>query len=104
MNLYHQYIKEVLNREVIETSSGFITYGVFGDECSVFDMYVIPEARRQNLCTEFLNLVEEIARTKNCKFISASAITGPGFNTLVKNGYTPVKETSTGIILKKDIK
>jgi hypothetical protein len=71
-NLYKQYLKEEENRDTIETEFGFITYSIYGEECYIAEVYVLPEFRcRQNSLT-LKEIVKVEALEAGCRFLTAN--------------------------------
>jgi GNAT superfamily N-acetyltransferase len=72
MNLYFEYIKEREGTEGIQFNDGFITYRIVDDECYIADMFVKKESRQSGIASKMISKIEEIAKEKNCKSISAN--------------------------------
>ncbi len=66
MSLYKDYIKETQNGTILETEDGFITYFIFGKECFLSDVYVVPEKRRTGTALEFQKKITEIVKPLGC--------------------------------------
>ena len=67
MSLYGDYIKERLNKHILETDRGFATY-VFTDEKTVYidDIYVCPEFRKSHEASILANKIISIAKDRGC--------------------------------------
>lgn len=67
MSLFADYIKERLNKDIIETDQGFATF-YYPDATTVYleDLYVIPSARRSGLARSLTDQVVQIAKDKGC--------------------------------------
>ena len=70
--LYAEYIKERMDCDVLENETGFITYRIIGQECFIADMYVPARLRTAGKGRSLVGELEEIAKLKGCKFISAT--------------------------------
>jgi hypothetical protein len=70
MSLYSQYIKERENGHMIETEDGFITYFIYGKECHMKDIYIVPEKRRSGVALEFQRQIVEKVKPLGCTFLS----------------------------------
>lgn len=75
MSLYGDYIKERLNRYIIENEHGFATYVFCGEdqnECYIIDIYVDPAHRNTKLASKFADEITAIAKSEGCKILSGS--------------------------------
>ena len=72
MSLYAQYIKERENKDIVETDEGFATYQIYGDECYIADIYVIPGARKTGLASQLANQIKGLAKSSGCKILTGS--------------------------------
>lgn len=107
-SLYGKYIKERLNKEIIETDKSFMTYSFVNDACYIEDVYVLPEYRRTNECIDLGNKVEEIAKLKGCKKLYGSIVPSTPYSTinlmgLLKYGWRLDSSESNFIVLVKDL-
>lgn len=64
--LYAKYIEDRLNAKVLEDDLGFIIYKIAGEECFIIDMKAGGNGR------QLVDQLSQIAKNKNCKFISAN--------------------------------
>lgn len=75
MSLYSEYVKECVNWETIEDEDSFITFQFqeLGPvKCmKIIETYVRPQSRGHNKTLELSAKVEQEAKKRNCKFISA---------------------------------
>ncbi len=74
MSLYANYLKERHGVETIETPGGFLTYRIQAPECFLRDIYVAPEARREELGSVMVAKMEQIALEKGCKHVAATIV------------------------------
>ena len=74
-SLYAQFVKETVNWETLEDETSFATYEIqrVGPvSClKIIEMYVIPQARGNDKWRDISKKLEEIAKQKECKTISA---------------------------------
>jgi hypothetical protein len=74
-SLYAQFVKETVNWETLEDETSFATYEIqrVGPvSClKIVEMYVEPKTRGNDKWREISNKLEEIARQRDCKTISA---------------------------------
>lgn len=64
-SLFAQYIKERLDKEIIEDHRGFATYYFIEDCCYCEDIFVKTEYRNQDIAKEMLNKITIIAKERN---------------------------------------
>lgn len=71
---YAKYVKERLGRSIIESESGFITYSFHddGQTCYICDIYIVPEARKRGLATEYANMVKNVAKERGARWLLGS--------------------------------
>lgn len=67
MSLYGDYIKERLNKEIVESDVGFCTYFFVQDGVYIEDLYVKPEYRKGHIAANLADQVAEIAKQKGYK-------------------------------------
>lgn len=72
MSLYAQYIKERENKDIVETDKGFATYQIYGDECYIADIYIVPEMRKSGLASKLANEIKDLAKKSGCKILTGS--------------------------------
>ena len=74
-SLYAQFVKETVNWDTIEDEDSFVTFEfqeVGPVKCmKIIEMFVAPHARGEDKWKDLASKVEEIARQKKCKTISA---------------------------------
>lgn len=74
-SLYAQFVKETVNWETVEDEDSFVTYEiqeVGSVKCiKIIEMFVAKHARGKDKWKKLATKVEEIAREKGCKTISA---------------------------------
>jgi GNAT superfamily N-acetyltransferase len=73
-HMYFDYIKERLGQESKEFDNGFITYSINGDNCSIHELYVKPQARKSGLGSSMVEAVEDEAKINGCKKLWATVI------------------------------
>ncbi len=72
MSLYADYIRERTQKKVLETDYGFCVYQIFGKECYIEEVYVVPEKRREGYATMLGDLVGAIAKGLDCTHLTGS--------------------------------
>src|SRR5210317_1124304 len=74
MSLFGEYIKERLNKSIIEDEHGFATYfPAFNNEYMyIEDIYVKPEFRKKDKASIYADEISEIARKKGIKKLLGS--------------------------------
>ena len=74
-SLYAEFVRETVNWETLEDEDSFVTYELqeIGPvKCiKIIEMYVTPLARGKDKWKELATKVEEIAKQRECKTISA---------------------------------
>jgi ribosomal protein S18 acetylase RimI-like enzyme len=75
LSLYGEYLKERENFEIVESDKGFVSYKIFGEECYIRDLYVLPEYRKSHLASQMADKVAEIAKEHGCKYLTGSVST-----------------------------
>jgi len=73
-SLYGQYIKERLNKDIIETENGFATYYFLNDSCYIENIYVTEDARKSKEATRLADQIAEIAKEKGFKKLCGSVV------------------------------
>ena len=73
---FANYFLEEQNQSVICEDYGFITYHLNGAECCIWNIYIRPEFRKKGLAVELLNIVENLARSKDCKVLTGYTMLG----------------------------
>lgn len=74
MTLFAEYIKERLNKEIIEDERGFATYLFMDDGVYVEDIFVKKEYRDTGVAKEMLDKISMIAKDKGCKKIIGTVV------------------------------
>lgn len=108
MSLLSDYHKEQGLRHVIESESGFVIYQFLGEECYILDAYVVPDKRRTGLCFQMADQVAEHAKSRGCKYLTASAIPQANnptrsIQTFISYGMKLIRAESTAIYFGKEI-
>lgn len=109
LSLYSDYILERENRECIEDPEGFVTFKVFGKECYIQDIYIVPLKRRSNKATELATQVEVIAKERGCTIITGSVCPSAKNSTdsikvLIAYGFKLMKSEPDLIWFAKEVK
>ncbi len=71
-SLYAKYLKERTEIEIIEYDYGFATFSIFGEECYIRDIYIVPEERRKNAASTLADEIVEIARARGCTYLTGT--------------------------------
>lgn len=66
MSLYGEYIKERLNREIIENDKGFATYYFLNDSCYIENIFIKKEFRHSGEASSLADQISQIAKEKKC--------------------------------------
>jgi len=69
---YLDYIEETGVMKVVRSPKGFATYKIYGNECYIEDIYVLPEYRREKVASLLADLVAERARQNGCVMLTGS--------------------------------
>ncbi len=75
MEMYAQYVRERLGREIIYNDKCFLVYTINGDELYVVEIFVRSEFRKTGAMKDLINQVEAIAKEKKCKHITGTIYT-----------------------------
>ena len=67
MSLFGDYIKERLDKSIVENEHGFCTYFFVNDGVYIEDLYVSPEHRKSHVAAKLADQVAEIAKEKGFK-------------------------------------
>lgn len=107
-SLYAQYIKEREDFEMVEDEFGFASYKIFGAECYIRDIYVVPEKRKTAIGTSYMEKITELARESGCTHLTGTVF--PAANgasesmaAILRGGFKIQASTSDKIILMKEI-
>ena len=73
-SLYAQYIKERLNKNIIETEDAFVVYSYENDHVYIEDIYVIPEHRKSGIASILANMIADEAKEKGIKKMLGSVV------------------------------
>ena len=74
MSLYSKYVEERLGKCVYETSLGFATYIIKGEECYIEDIFVLDEARKTGHAAWIADKITEIAKNEGCTYLTGSVV------------------------------
>ena len=72
MRLYAEYIKEIMDMELIKGDDYFYTYKVEDSHIYLQDVYIRKEKRESGLMDSILKEVVEMAKEKNKEFVTSS--------------------------------
>lgn len=107
-SMYNDYIKELHNRETIESDNGFVTYSFEKDSVYIQDIYVIPNMRKSNEASRLADCIAEIAKSRDIKILLGSVI--PSYNNstasmkiLLAYGFKIDSSANNFILLKKEL-
>ena len=73
-SLYGQYIKERLNKEILEDEKGFATYSFIDDGCYIEDIFVSKNYRQHGIAKSMLDKISIIAKEKGCTKLIGSVV------------------------------
>jgi GNAT superfamily N-acetyltransferase len=110
MSMWADYIKETLDKEMLELEEGFVTFfKVPGTTvCYIEDIYTRPEFRRQNITKKLEDLVIKWAKFNGCTQLMGSVSlnrrgTERSVQGLISSGYIISDLADKMIYLKKNI-
>lgn len=66
MSHFGNYIKERLDKNIIEDAHGFATYYFVMPDCYIEDIYVVPEQRKNGVASRYADEIAKIAIQKGC--------------------------------------
>jgi ribosomal protein S18 acetylase RimI-like enzyme len=107
-SLYAEYIKERLNRSIVEDDKGFATYEFLGDHCYVVDIYVKSEFRKSGVGSQYLKIIEKIASDHGySKLLGSVKPSAKGSNDAIKAhlayGFNILSSTDDAIFFEKTV-
>lgn len=105
---YALYLSEREGFSIVESSKGFATYKISGNECYIRDIYVRPEFRDQKIASNMADEIAIIAKEKGCSHLSGSVDTNAnGATTSIKvllaYGFKVLKNNFSMIIFSKEL-
>jgi hypothetical protein len=108
ISLYGQYIKERLNKEIIESEKGFSTYYFINDDCYIEEIYITPEHRHTKEAVRMGIEITKIAVEKGCKRLYGTVVPStPGateaMRMLIAAGFKIDSSINNFICVVKDI-
>ena len=71
-NPYKEYLLERTGLECLEMEDSFILYKIMGDACRIAEIHVSKNKREQGIGTQLTDAVAEIAKSRGCRFLTAS--------------------------------
>lgn len=83
LSLYGRYLKETFGKEIVEDSDGFATFSIVKNECYIETVYVIPESRQKGKAKIYADLISDIAKTRQCKYLTTTI--NPGISTVERS-------------------
>lgn len=106
MSLFGEYIKERLNKSIIENEHGFATYYFVQDFCYIEDIYVVPSMRETNIAKTMADEISKEAISKGYKFLYGSVSTlaanpTQSVKVLLSYGFDVCKAETDAIWFKK---
>jgi len=73
MEMFKAYLNEVHDgKSLISTDYGFATYWIRGEECYIEDIYTKPKYRQEKYASQLADLITQIAKDHNCKYLTGS--------------------------------
>lgn len=107
-SLYGQYIKERLNKDIIETDKGFATYYFVNDSCYIEDIYIKSEFRKSNEASKLADQISIIAKEKGYKKLCGSVVPSSNNSTeslkvLLAYGFKLDSSVNNFIIMVKEL-
>lgn len=67
MSLYALYVREITNKDIMETDSGFATYSFPAPNvCYIEDIYIIPDKRECGAASLIADRIAVIAKERGC--------------------------------------
>ena len=72
MSLYAEYLKEVYDKNVIESDDFLVIYSTKDQVLYLEDLYIKPDKRDQGLGQQVLNSIMQIAKENFCKTLLTS--------------------------------
>lgn len=108
MSQYADYIKEREDFNTIETSYGFITYKIQGDECYARDIYVAPQFRSYKTAYLLIEAVRWAAKAAGCRYLLGTINpetrgAGRSLKLMQYYGFKEIKQVNDLIVLQKEI-
>jgi GNAT superfamily N-acetyltransferase len=68
-DMYKKYLEDKNGEQLVVLPHGFFTYLQVANELWVNDIYVNPEHRRAGIGKEFINQLQSIAKSLDCKYL-----------------------------------
>lgn len=85
MSHFGNYIKERLDKHIIEDENGFATYLYENDYVYIEDIYVVKEKRKENIASAYADKIAQIAKSKGYdKMLGSVCPTAKGATTSLK--------------------
>lgn len=109
MSIYSDYLKEVMNKELLETSEGFALFS-FPDQhtCYIEEIFISPKSRNNNLASNMADQIAIIARERGCNTLMGSVNTSirnptTSIEVLIRYGFKFVCSTPECLFFRKEI-
>jgi GNAT superfamily N-acetyltransferase len=107
MSLYADYIKERLDKNIVETDDGFATFLYLDQHVYIEDIYVVPEKRQAGVAKFLADKVLQQARQKGYKKLLGSVCVGTNgaansLKTLLAYNMYPIKCENQMIYFEKE--
>lgn len=106
--MFFDYIKEREEKDVVKSEFGFMTYRIFGEEMHIYDMYVIPDKRKNGECWNLFFELLEIAKAHKVKYMVGQVVPSMhgstvSLQTILAAGFKLFKAIEDRIILIKEL-
>lgn len=72
MSLFGDYIKERLNKSIVENENGFATYYYVSDVCYIEDIYIVPHMRKSKEASKLADMIAKEAKNHGFKWLYGS--------------------------------
>lgn len=109
MSLFAEYIKERLDKEIMEDHRGFATYCFIDDGCYIEDIFVKKEFRDQDIAKEMLDKISVIAKERNISKLIGTVVPSANGSTdslsaAFSYGFKLDSSSQNLIVFTKDLK
>lgn len=74
MTKYAKYLEELKGYKMYEDEKGFVTYGIMDDGIYIEDIYVLPEFRKQNIASNYADIIAKKAKQEGYKYLYGSVV------------------------------
>lgn len=106
MSLHSQYLKEIINKDVIELAEGFAVYSFSNDSCYIEEIFVLKEHRATGIASHLADKISDIAKQKGCTKLLGSVIPSAknattSLRVLLAYGFELNSSTNNFILMEK---